>query len=111
MHARARRAKLERRIGGGRSRLVQDLGEEDEHAIAQFKRYRALCLGGPALMEQPLEIMGLQRRAEANAQTIERHQAAARSKEWRERSKKESTTGSFFIHRISKWRTPPLPAE
>eukprot|EP00959_Pyramimonas_sp_CCMP1952_P238647 4986780-Pyramimonas_sp.AAC.1 len=62
-------------------------------------------------MEQPPEIMGLQRRAEANAQTIEWHQAVARSKEWRERAKKELTAGSSFIHRISKWRTTPLPVE
>eukprot|EP00959_Pyramimonas_sp_CCMP1952_P371432 7777803-Pyramimonas_sp.AAC.1 len=60
-------------------------------------------------MEQAPEIMGLQRTAVAKAQTIERQQAAARSKEWRERLKKESNAGSSFIHRISKWRTPPPP--
>eukprot|EP00959_Pyramimonas_sp_CCMP1952_P248027 5184855-Pyramimonas_sp.AAC.1 len=55
--------------------------------------------------------MGLQREAQRDAQVIERARAAERSKSWRSRLKDASRGGAGYIHRLTKWATPPIAAQ
>eukprot|EP00959_Pyramimonas_sp_CCMP1952_P206609 4320608-Pyramimonas_sp.AAC.1 len=53
-------------------------------------------------------VMELQREARREAQAIERAQAAERSKSWRSRLKDAPRGGAGYMHRLTKWASPPI---
>eukprot|EP00959_Pyramimonas_sp_CCMP1952_P373850 7829368-Pyramimonas_sp.AAC.1 len=55
--------------------------------------------------------MELQREAQREAQAIERAQAAERSMSWRSRLKDASRGGAGYIHRLTKWASPPIAVQ